>query len=387
MESKTLSPRQLRERKFLFRAPVVAVPLLALIFSGMGGGKGEVEKVEPQKTGINTTIPEAHLQNDKNWNKESYYKRAQQDSLEKAEKVKSQQEYAARIGIGGDSAEHAVQKVEGKMVELKKVLSQGAPVTESRPSRVYGSALPHGNTMAPGDPKGADIEKLERIMGIIHHKDAEADPQIAQLSSVLDKVIAAEHPERARDSVASKAKDALEREALSVRVADAGKLDSAAANAPPEIEALVPDEQALTGGARIRLELAQDLVVGRQLIPRGCPVYGNTSLSGERLLVLIRSITWEQHVFPVSLQVYDQDGLAGIYIPGVPGTDGLRESAGQDINSLGIGAFSPTLAGQAAGAGIDAARSLIGKKVRRVRVVVPADYRVILKDGRKSNGL
>jgi conjugative transposon TraM protein len=183
--------------------------------------------------------------------------------------------------------------------------------------------------------------------------------------------MAVEHPSQYKDA----------------RKQEADRFDSVAAKSAPEMIAMVPDEQTLAGGERIRLELGEDLLIGRQLIPRGIPIYGTTSLSGDRLIVFIHSINWDEHVYPVSLQVYDQDGLPGIYIPGVPGTESLKESANQDIGSLGTEAFSPTLAGQAAGAGIDAARSMLAKKIRRVRVVVPADYRLILKDGRKSTNL
>jgi hypothetical protein len=45
---------------------------------------------------------------------------------------------------------------------------------------------------------------------------------------------------------------------------------------------------------------------------------------------------------------------------------------------LGPTILSTTLAGQAAGAGMNLARSMIGKKVRTVRVKVPEGYRVFL---------
>lgn len=46
-------------------------------------------------------------------------------------------------------------------------------------------------------------------------------------------------------------------------------------------------------------------------------VSGLVSLENERLQVEISSIRYNNSLFPVKLEVYDMDGLAGIYIPGL----------------------------------------------------------------------
>jgi hypothetical protein len=56
----------------------------------------------------------------------------------------------------------------------------------------------------------------------------------------------------------------------------------------------------------------------------------------------------------------------------------VRESAEEATGDIGPTVLSTTLAGQAAGAGVGLARSLIAKKVRPVKVTVPAGYRVFL---------
>lgn len=82
----------------------------------------------------------------------------------------------------------------------------------------------------------------------------------------------------------------------------------------------------------------------------------------------------------MNLQVLDQDGLAGIYEPGSITRDVVKESAGEGVSGIGAVGIDPSLGAQAASAGIQMARSLVGKKVRMVRVVVKAGYRVFLKD-------
>jgi hypothetical protein len=377
MEVRKMTARQLRERKFLLLAPLLVAPLLTILFRAFGGGTGVVAERSTVKTGFDTDLPPAHPADKKNWDKLSYYEHAQQDSLALVERRKNEDNYAKRVGIGVDSpgsADVQAEKLRRKMDALNKTIERGA---------AWGSGSVQGSGSAR-ERSEADIERIEKIMGLGKKPTKEEDPEMAQLNGVLDKLIEAEHPGAAGnaggagDSARLRAKGVMERETLGVRPVDS-------AEGSPVMEALAPDEQSLGSGERLQLELGRDLFVGSQFIPRGTPVYGNTSLSGERLLATIRSVAWQGRLYPVLLQVYDQDGLEGIYIPGVPGTDALRESADQQAGSLDVVSYSPTLAGQVAGAGIQTARSLIGKKIRRVRVVVPADYRLILRDGHKTN--
>jgi conjugative transposon TraM protein len=367
-------------------APAPAICMLLLLFVFNKGGKDAQSATQPLTQGFNTVIPAAHFLSRQLLEKGDYYARAEQDSLARLAQIKTQDAFANRTGIGADSNVH---KAEQKIEEITRAISQPPPTLAPAPNPT--STQSHLRAASvPGQPKdNPDIEKLERMMGLLKKKNNEEDPGMAQINSVLDKLMAVEHPDLVKDS--SKKKTDHQRETMPVgpthEPRNASQLDSGQIKSPPEMIALIPDEQSLTAGERLKLELAQDLLVGRQLVPRGSPIYGTTNLSGERLLVNIYSISWDEHILPVSLQVYDQDGLPGIYIPGVPGTDALKESANQDIGSLETGVLSPTLAGQATGAGIEAARSLIGKKIRRLRVVVPADYRLILKDGHKANNL
>ena len=213
-------------------------------------------------------------------------------------------------------------------------------------------------------------------MGVLRKSEAGvgSDPEMAQLNGVLEKLVAAQRPLGIRDSV----RGTVARRAVVIVRAVRDEDDTLGAIDSTSIEAIVPEEQVLVSGGELRLELAQAIEVGGVRVPRGTPVYGLVSLSGERLRVAITAITWLGRVWPVNLVVEDQDGGAGIYIPGAPVADAVRESEGQAAGDLGPTILSTTLAGQAAGAGVNLARSMIGKKVRLVRVTVPAGYRVFL---------
>ncbi len=69
-----------------------------------------------------------------------------------------------------------------------------------------------------------------------------------------------------------------------------------------------------------------DIFINDVLIPKGTFIYGVTSLNDERLHVTINSIRSGQSFFPVSMTVYDADGLPGINIPGAITRDAGKES-------------------------------------------------------------
>ena len=216
-------------------------------------------------------------------------------------------------------------------------------------------------------------------MGALHRKEAEGggDPAIAQLSGLLAQLTAVQGPGRGRDTQSNMAGPKERRVTVTVvAVRDVGDTPSADSTV---IEAVSPSDQVLVSGGQLRLELVGDIAVGGHRIPGGTPVYGTVALSGERLRVTITAIGWQGRIYPVNLAVADADGLAGIYIPGAPASDAVRESAEEATGDIGPTVLSTTLAGQAAGAGMGLARSLIAKKVRTVKVTVPAGYRVFLR--------
>ena len=117
----------------------------------------------------------------------------------------------------------------------------------------------------------------------------------------------------------------------------------------------------------------------------GSFVFGNSSIDNERLQVAVSSIQFQHHLYPVALTVFDMDGLAGINIPGSAGREVIKQSTDQGIQSIGGLSFDPSLKAQAAAAGVNAAKSLLGKSVKRLRVTIKAGYMLLLKDLNDKN--
>ena len=428
------SPQFLRKRKMMLVLPLLVLPFLFIVFVALGGGKGKTNSGTTTENGhgFNMTLPSAHFaKKERALNKLAFYEKADEDSAKLLERMKQDPYHLkltpsaeaktmspgqAFLGIGGNTSDHFIShlgavpredsnanKLLRQLDQLKQVLHRPqvpAGFPGSMPSMV---GPPTASSSVPG------MTGLEQIMQKIKAVDtATSDPHLDKLSGMLDKIIQIQHPGQelageksavtvqaqtaspitpahkpaAVSDLASAASDEgnnAEYESADgfYSIDEPEKTDPAVQNT---VAAVIPEDQTLVAGATITLRLTQDAVINGITIPRDNPVYGVVSISGDRMGVTVSSIRYRQGIYPVSLQVYDMDGLPGIHIPGAITRDVAKESADQGISSMGLTALDPSLAGQAATAGIEAAKTLISRKIKLVRVSVKAGYQVLLKN-------
>lgn len=143
--------------------------------------------------------------------------------------------------------------------------------------------------------------------------------------------------------------------------------------------AVVHSTQVVTTGATIKLRLLDDARVGENLISKGSFLYGTGTISNERLTIRLTHINYRNQVIPVSVAVYDLDGIEGIYVPGALEREVSKESTDQAIQSVNLNSYNPTVSGQLTSAGIQATKSLLSKKVKTLRVTIKAGHRVLLQ--------
>lgn len=77
-------------------------------------------------------------------------------------------------------------------------------------------------------------------------------------------------------------------------------------------------DQNITGyaGSRLRIRLLDDINVGRFLVKKGTYLYAQISgFSDQRVNLTISSIFQNNNILPIRLDVYDNDGLPGLYVP------------------------------------------------------------------------
>jgi len=342
------SNKFLRQRKFLLILPAMAVPFITLAFWALGGGKGNSKQVT-NKSGLNTELPGANIKDDAT-DKLGYYEKAGTDSekltaMMKADPYLKKQLYDTPPEV----------KVYQKLDQIHAALDKAA--TGQTPAK-------HATHFDYAD----HIEKPQQRTG---------DPEMSQINSMLEKILDIQHPERLKDTIST-----TEKLSLRVSLADTndgfyGLGDDTSTTAA--IEASVYETQTLVSGATVKLRLLSDICVAGRVVPKNNFIYGTASMNNERLNITVTGIRYMNLLLPVALSVYDMDGMEGIYIPGAISSEVAKQSSDNALQNIGINSLDPSIGAQAAGAGIQAAKSLISKKVKLVRVTVKAGYRVLLK--------
>ena len=133
-------------------------------------------------------------------------------------------------------------------------------------------------------------------------------------------------------------------------------------------------------GSRIALKLQQSIKVGTVILNSGTEVYALINgFSGQRVTLAIRSILYNGQLLPVKLDVYDQDGLAGLYVPNSQFRDFTRDLGGSSIQgvSLDNGSASGVLM-STAGKLFESASSAVASAIRKNKAKIKYNTYVYL---------
>ncbi|MBT1705545.1 conjugative transposon protein TraM, partial [Chryseosolibacter indicus] len=146
------------------------------------------------------------------------------------------------------------------------------------------------------------------------------------------------------------------------------------------IQAVVSHLQTLQTGATVKIKILDDVYLNGKLIEAGDFVFGECDLQNDRLHIKVNSILVKNSIFTVSLTAFDLDGQEGIYIPGSIANDASKQATANAMQDLQLLSADPSIGAQAASAGIQTAKTLIGKRTRTVKVQVESGYKLFLKD-------
>lgn len=387
-----------------------------LLGSGGGNETGN-SKSDGNNQGLNLNLPDANLKEDKLTDKLSFYDKADKDSIKLGEWMRSDPYYKQKENdvpvtnqieqmtestaskfnqrlntspyeTSGKSPE---QKIMQKLALLEKELNRSPETNDELTS----------NNEINNDPTfSGEVDRLESMMQVMNKGNAD-DPEIKQLENTLDKILDIQHPERVKGRIKEKSiknKEVAftvsnEMNKRNISLLDTGKQrqvtesgfyglnDQGEANDEQfAIEAVIHENQTLVNSSVIKLRLLNDIYINGTIIPKDNFLFGIASLHDERLEVEINSIRSNQSLFTVKLEVYDMDGLPGIYVPGAITRDVAKQSADNNLQLMELSTMDPSLKAQAAAAGINTAKTLLGKRVKQIKVMVKAGYKVLLKN-------
>ena len=150
------------------------------------------------------------------------------------------------------------------------------------------------------------------------------------------------------------------------------------------IKACVHGDQTITSGQSVRLRLLEAMRVGKYVLPRNTLITGEGSIKGERLDIEIFQVEHNGTIIPVELTVHDNDGQAGIFIPGSMEANAAKEMAANLGQNLGT---SISITNQSAGdqllsevgrGAIQGVSQYISKKMREEKVHLKSGYTLML---------
>lgn len=439
--SKEKSIKFLETRKSLTVLPLLAFPFLCLVFWALDGGSGtSKEKAGASKSkGINMQLPEASINENGSTDKMSIYDQARRDSMsiqsdrDRDIALSSENENPSTtvedigddlsVGYGIDNGRKGKKrglnyspvhrkdyvdpneaKVNEKLKELYRGLKQSYP--DEREGKI------NDDFDQKERANNEEIKELTKMVKDVYKDDGNGnngkDPEMEQISSVLDKILDAQHPERVKNRlkeqsaanegvvyhVSTEEKDAVisfinqsRQDTLNKTkkrngffgLINAQENIKEAANA---IEAVIHASQTLVSGSVVKIRLLNDIFINGQRIPKNNFVYGFASISGERLNISVNSVRYLNSIFPINLTVYDMDGLAGIYIPGAIERDYSKDALVNGVQQLDYPSTSvdPSVTQQVTAGVISGVKGIFSTKVKLNKVNVKANYKILLLD-------
>lgn len=454
-QERPISQKIKKRRQLLLVLPLLILPFVTLAFWAMGGGGGGGEedgKEQQAARGINSEVPRANV-SFRPEDKMSLYAKADRKA-EARKQALAQFRYPVlsdssktNNGLIKDEDPNSL-KVEQKLADLQRILDVPRGSAPSGMSSVS-SINPANYGLQPGEEpqmESADrLNKLNQLNDLIARsaesdgdESGDQDRDMQQINTMLDKILAIQHPEKApenlqklsrtskgrvygmqlpaenlevpflhpavnaekaehlvrsvwnTDSIGQLTGDNIEiynrthssnyRQPLTGAFFDIDPEETELGESHYTVQAVIAASQTLVSGAAIKMRLTADVLINGTLIPKGNFVYGTSTVNGERLKVAINHIRFQNQIFPVHLTVYDLDGMEGIRIPGAIGRDASKAGADRALQSVQMMSLDPSITAQAAAAGIEATKGLLSKKVKLVRVTVKAGYPILLLD-------
>lgn len=430
-----------RKKKFLVVAPLIVIPFLALLFYSLGGGRANPVTAKSDTThGLNAELPAPQLASDGGMDKLSLYRKEEKEHQDSMlhHRDRSDTVFIPSVESDGvvespfspgpvsDPAKGRValsssggpvlatgyqpsreQQLTQKIAALQQLLAKHATDTLALPPAVQ----PAGDSAAENRIAALEARLQQQTPEAAIDLGSGAD--LSKMDGVLEKVLDIKYPERVQQrlrqaSMEQKGKVLAVAAQPTPMVSDllgpapgAAHLpartpaltgdffelddDQATAATTNTIAAVIHEGRTVTSGATVKIRLQQDIYVKGQLIPRGNFVYGKCSFSGDRMLINVSSITYQGNVYPVSLSVYDTGGMVGISIDASLNQDAAKEGSDQAIQALSVGTMDPSLGAQAASAGIEAAKHMLSKKAKTIKVTLKADTPILLVDSKNLN--
>ncbi|WP_316826085.1 conjugative transposon protein TraM [Pedobacter miscanthi] len=310
--------------------PLLALPFLCLFFYVYQSSAGQKKQVVAQD-GMNSNVADISDQ---------VRKRGLTDKLDAyRDRYKDSQGTTAINNIEGDEAAAVMVKTGNQKNKLDSI----DRILKSRGTGVIGTAAGPSSDFELGSRRKPQLSTEDRVMAEALSalagggkpirqpvmdkmvKEHEADPMevFKKQMSYMDSMGKANDPQYQAEL---KRKEKL-KPAFAATVADVQSVTKAAItggifntvmaeNEKRPILAVIDENVTGYSGSRIRIRILEDLFVGSLPLVKGTYLFAEISgFSQQRVKLSVTSIARGDRIIPVRLEIYDLDGLEGLYVP------------------------------------------------------------------------
>ena len=153
------------------------------------------------------------------------------------------------------------------------------------------------------------------------------------------------------------------------------------------IAAMIDQDVKATLGSRVRIRLLKDMYVGDYLIKRGAYIYGVvTGFQKQRVNISISQVLYNNISLPVKIDLFDNDGYLGLYVPGsnfrefskeigTQATQGLSQVATPDNSDVRMNMLSQLF---------NTTTTTLSSLIKKDKAFLKYNYIVYLKDNKTS---
>lgn len=399
MEQQAKDEKTMKRRRLLLFVPVFLLAFGGLFYLALHvGSPKKDDKAVTDKGALNTKLPEASLQPSEK-NKLEIYMQAEKDSA-KWKEAERNDPYSNRLEDldpypDTDSyspGEFSLKQKSYHDPNEKKVNDRLEKLYSALSDRENSMETPRYETTPPPDRHSADMAELEQQYQqmLASHNNDTSDPEMRQIDGMLDKLLDIQYPDRVKERLqghqASEARNVLpvstgltaESSGGFYGLQDDADADTAKSGT---VLATIHENQTVQNGSTVKLRLLQDMYVGSKRIPAGNFIHGICTINDERVIIQLFNVNYKNELLPIQLNVFDMDGLEGVHVPGAITRNAAKEGTSQLLQSVGtVSTVDPSLAAQAAAAGIQTATGLLSRKVKNVQATLRANHEVLLRN-------
>lgn len=290
------------------------------------------------------------------------------------------------------SPQNQAEEIKKQVQELELMMQVATEVEADSPA-VLAEGISVSSSPNP------ELERLEELMNSFESKTKQSDPELEQLDQLMEKLLDLQYPERViqkmnqqeiRPFLEEENEEQVRKDFFAENIhlsqtsgfygLEADRLSGAESPRQSTLKVLVHETQELIPGQSLKLKLQEEMSLKGMVVPKGTELHAKTQLVGDRLLVKLTGMFWQEQFHALKLEGYGLDGMPGIGVGGLKGGSQLLAQGQRQALNLNLGGLGMGMEGQLANAGLSAGRGFLQSKSGTSKVTIKSGFQLVLID-------